>query len=95
MHIFGLEEGRNYRGGGTYIVSYAQALQALAWSLHTESEIASKQSNEVQVSVDTSGLLGIIFVYTISPIKRIVILGLLINRHVSKFRANSLDLTTA
>lgn len=44
--------------GGTYIVSYTQALQALSWSLHTESEIASKLSNEVQVSVDASGLFG-------------------------------------
>ena len=57
MH-WGLQKKEDCRVGGTYIVSYAQALQALAWSLHTESEIASKQSNEVQVSVDASGLLG-------------------------------------
>lgn len=75
----GLEEGRNCRVGRAYIVSYTQALQALAWSLHTESEIKSKQSNEVQVSVDASGLLGRVFVYTISPIKWIVKLGLLIS----------------
>lgn len=71
-----LEIGRNCRVGRAYIVSYAQALQALAWSLHTESEI---KCNEVQVSVDASGLLGRVFVYTISPIKRIVKLGLLIS----------------